>query len=144
MYCALIDFGTPEFDEAMQLRHEVLHKPLNLVYSPEEIAEEYKEFHIGCYDQQSLELLGVLTLKPISESVIKMRQVAISIDKQSKGIGTFLVKDSEIFSKKKGFTKIELSARMAAVPFYKKNEYDTEGEKFVEVGIDHYNMYKNL
>ena len=36
-------FGTPDFDEALKLRYEVLRKPLNLDFVAEDIAKEYIE-----------------------------------------------------------------------------------------------------
>jgi len=142
-YCIIIDFGTPEFDEALKLRHEVLRKPLNLEFNPEDIAREYDSFHIGCYTQAG-ELMAVLTLKPIDSKIIKMRQVAVDPHSQSKGLGTFLVQESEKFAALKGFEKIELHARDTAIEFYKKSGYIPMGEIFKEVGIDHLFMFKKL
>ena len=71
LYCSLIDFGTPEFDEALRLRYDVLRKPLQLEFETEDIATEYDSFHIACYDQYSNELLGILVLKPIDNHTLK-------------------------------------------------------------------------
>jgi predicted GNAT family N-acyltransferase len=142
-YCSIIDFGTPGFDEALKIRHEVLRKPLNMEFNPEDIAKEYDSFHIGCYTNAG-DLMAVLTLKPIDQKIVKMRQVAVSPQTQSKGVGTFLVCESEKFAANKGFEKIELHARDTAIEFYKKSDYTPEGEIFKEVGIDHLFMYKNL
>ena len=142
-YCSVIDFGTPEFDEALKLRHEVLRKPLNMEFNPEDIAKEYDSFHIGCYTNPG-DLMAVLILKPIEKKIVKMRQVAVSPQAQSKGVGTFLVRESEKFAAIKGFEKIELHARDTAIEFYKKSGYTPKGEIFKEVGIDHIFMYKNL
>ena len=126
-YCSIIDFGTPEFDEALKLRHEVLRKPLNMEFNAEDIAKEYDSFHIGCYTNAG-DLLAVLILKPIDQKMVKMRQVAVSPQTQSKGVGTFLVRESEKFAAIKGFEKIELHARDTAIEFYKKSGYISKGE----------------
>jgi predicted GNAT family N-acyltransferase len=144
MYCSIIDFGTPEFDEAIRLRYDILRKPLNLEFNVEDIEKEYNEYHLGCYNSISNELVGVLTLKPLNNEIIKMRQVAVSKVQQSSGIGSFLVKASELFCKSKGYLKIELNARYEAVKFYLKNGYTAQGDIFQEVGIDHQFMFKNL
>lgn len=144
LYCMLIDFGTPEFDEALRLRYDILRKPLNLEFDINDIATEYDSFHLACYDQNSNELLGILILKPVDNNTLKMRQVAVSALAQSKGIGTFLVQASEQFAIHKNYNKIELHARLAAVEFYLKNGYSIEGDIFQEVGIDHQAMYKLL
>jgi predicted GNAT family N-acyltransferase len=112
-------------------------------FNPEDIAKEYDSFHIGCYTNAG-DLMAVLTLKPIDHKIVKMRQVAVSPQTQSKGVGTFLVLESEKFAAIKGFEKIELHARDTAIEFYKKSGYISKGEIFKEVGIDHIFMYKNL
>lgn len=140
----MIDFGTPEFDEALKLRYDVLRKPLNLEFDENDIAAEFDSFHIACYDQSSNELLGILILKPVDAHTLKMRQVTVSATAQSKGVGTFMVQASEQFAINKNYKKIELHARLAAVDFYFKNGYIAEGNIFKEVGIDHQSMFKIL
>lgn len=142
--CIQIEFGTPEFDEALRLRELVLRRPLNMSFEIDDIAKEYDSFHISCYHNTTSELLACLILKPIDTATIKMRQVAVHPDSQSIGVGSYLVSESEIFAKKSGYSKIELNARDTAVNFYKKAGYTVEGDVFKEVGIDHYFMWKNI
>lgn len=143
-HCVQIEFGTPEFDEALHLRDLVLRKPLKMEFNPEDIATEYDSFHIACYHNVTNELGAFLILKPGSDDKLKMRQVAVHPELQSQGLGSFLVNESEKFAKYKGFKVIELHARDTAVEFYKKAGYAIRGECFKEVGIDHYFMYKEL
>jgi len=73
-----------------------------------------------------------------------MRQVATATQWQGKGIGQELVHFSECFAKEKGYERMELHARIAAVPFYEKMQYQKEGGIFEEVSIPHQKMYKVL
>ncbi len=143
MNLRFIEFATPAFDEALSLRNDILRKPLNLKFEIEDIAKEWDSYHLVCYDVNET-LVGCLTLKPLEEGEIKMRQVAVIQGQQKKGVGTALVNESERFSVKVGFTKIVLHARKEAVPFYRKLGYKTQGKLFEEVGIPHYKMYKKL
>ncbi len=138
-----IDFGTPAFDEALALRNDILRKPLNMVFEAEDIQTEWDSYHLVCYNEQSA-LLGCLTLKPLGEGILKMRQVAVKEDLQKGGIGTALVNESEHFCTECGFKQIVLHARKDAVPFYRKLGYKTKGKQFEEVGLPHSKMYKNL
>ena len=138
-----IEFGTPEYHESIQLRDAILRKPLNLMFLEEDLATEFDSTHIGCYDEQ-LRLVGCLVMKPINNAVVKMRQVAISEYCQGKGIGTSLVKFAEVWAKDSGYQKIELSARIKAVPFYLRMDYSKTGEEYIEVSIPHYRMEKEL
>ncbi|MBK6363216.1 MAG: GNAT family N-acetyltransferase [Saprospiraceae bacterium] len=140
--CCPIAFATPDMNEALALRTEILRKPLHLEFKSEDISEEWDSYHLGAFLSNGF-VVGVLILKPIEERV-KMRQVAIHSDFQKKGIGVKLVQYSESFARHFGFTKIELHARLSAVPFYQKLNYKIKGKMFKEVGLDHYFMEKNL
>ncbi len=138
-----IDFATPAFDQALALRDEILRKPLNLAFETLEVEKEWNSYHLACFDTQN-QMVGCLTLKPLKEGEIKMRQVAVRKTRQKAGIGTALVNECERFCSTHGFAKIVLHARKEAVPFYRKLGYKTQGKQFEEVGIPHSKMYKNL
>jgi predicted GNAT family N-acyltransferase len=143
-YCTIIEFGTPEFDQALRIRYRVLKKPLNLDFDPEDIANEYDSFHLACYDSLTDEMAAILVLKPLDTKALKMRQVAVDQSYQSKKVGSFLISESEKLAVAKGYNKIELHARDTAVEFYVKAGYSILGDVFQEVGINHFFMYKNL
>jgi predicted GNAT family N-acyltransferase len=73
-----------------------------------------------------------------------MRQVAIEPSLQGQGIGSSLIKYSELVARKAVYTSMVLHARDTAVPFYQKLGYQIEGDLFEEVGIPHYAMRKQL
>jgi predicted GNAT family N-acyltransferase len=138
-----VPFGTPEFDALLALRYDVLRKPLGMDFTAEQIAAEYDSVHLACYDG-GWELLGCLTLLPVDESAVKMRQVAVAANAQGRGAGRFLVDASENWARKKGFSKMVLHARETAAPFYLKLGYKKLGKRFEEVGIPHFKMEKEL
>lgn len=108
-----------------------------------DLEKEYEDFHIAAYFNKKL--VGILLLKPTGNNeIIKMRQVAVDVQHQGKGVGKELVKFSEQFALNKGFKKIELNARETAVPFYLSLGYSIEGRSFYEVGIPHKKMFKIL
>lgn len=143
MYLSEIPFATMAFDENLRLRNDILRVPLNLTFHKKDIEQEWGSFHLGCYSDND-ELLGSLILKNLGKGVVKMRQVAVAEHCQSKGIGQKLVKASEIWAKKKGYTNIHLHARETAVPFYLKLDYKKIGKRFTEVDIPHFKMTKKL
>ena len=73
-----------------------------------------------------------------------MRQLAVRPDSQGEGIGRTLVRYSESFARDRGYQEIFLHARETAVTFYRKLDYELEGDQFTEVTIPHYYMRKNL
>lgn len=135
-------FESKEYDEAVALRYEVLRKPLGMVYTPEQLAEEATETHVIAV--ADAKVVGVLLLKRISDKKLKMRQFAVDDAFQGQGIGSALVAFAEDFAIEKGFSIITLNARMTAVPFYERLGYDVVGDEFVEVGIPHLRMVKEF
>ncbi|MFN4255589.1 MAG: GNAT family N-acetyltransferase [Saprospiraceae bacterium] len=143
MFIIPIEFATPEYDEAVRLRYDILRAPLGLEYTPEQLAEEWNQHHLAAYDHQN-RLVGYLNLTPAGQGEVKMRQVAIAQSVQGQGIGRHLVEYSEAFARARGFEKMVLHARETAVPFYLKLGYAIVGEQFEEVTIPHFKMWKNL
>lgn len=80
--CCPIAFATPDMNEALALRTEILRKPLHLEFKSEDISEEWDSYHLGAFLSNGF-VVGVLILKPIEERV-KMRQVAIHSDFQKR------------------------------------------------------------
>ncbi len=143
MFVSPIEFGSPLYDQSVSIRNEILRKPLGLVFQPTDLSQEFDSYHLAIFDS-SYHMLGSLILKPISQDVLKMRQVAIIHQMQGKGVGSRLVSYAEQFGKKRSFQWIELHARKKALNFYTKHNYDVEGSVFKEVGLDHYKMTKAL
>ena len=137
-----IKFGTDEYHKSVDLRNKILRKPLGLEFSAEFLALEKNQYHLGIFDEDKI--VGTLLLQILDEKTIKMRQVAVDQDSQSKGIGSKLVLFSERFIKEKGFEKITLNARDTAVTFYKKLNYKIVSDEFIEVGIKHFKMEKKI
>ncbi|MCB0544683.1 MAG: GNAT family N-acetyltransferase [Saprospiraceae bacterium] len=138
-----ISFGTPEYDEAVALRHEVLRRPLGLEYLPEQLAREYDEIHLVAADATG-RLVAYLNLSPQTDEEVKMRQVAVDPSCQGKGIGKALVAASERLARDLGFRHMTLHAREHAVDFYLQQGYQTVGDRFEEVTIPHFKMEKIL
>lgn len=138
-----IEFGTPDFDEAVNLRYRVLKEPLGLDFTADQLAEEFDQIHLAAYSE-GLSLCAYLLLTPHTEKTIQMRQVAVEPDLQKKSIGKSLVRYSESWSIQHGYTEMILHARDTAVPFYLKLGYKKSGKPFEEVGIEHWLMKKIL
>lgn len=136
------EFGTPAYDESVRLRDDILRKPLNMVFSAEDLAKEYEQIHFGYYENE--ELIGCMILQDYGEHIAKMRQVAVAEKHQKKGIGQQMSVYFEHYAKAKGYKKILVHARELACPFYDKLNYKRVGKQFLEVNIPHYKMEKSL
>lgn len=137
-------FGHPEFEALLELRDIVLRRPLNMIFTAEQIAAESPCSHFGCTLEGFPDLAGTLLMKQVADRRLKMRQVAVHPDLQGEGIGSYMVTMVEYWSVQRGYTDIELAARDVAVAFYKRLGYSTVGDEFTEVGIPHFQMVKHL
>ena len=140
-FCA-IDYESPLYYRALDLRNRVLRIPLGLSLDTYDHSHEVSQHHLAYLEKGSL--FAILVLVPKRGAVVKMRQVAVEPSFQSKGIGRRLVSFSEDFAKSRGYRSMELHARNSAIPFYRKLQYEVVGDEFVEVGIPHHKMIKIL
>jgi N-acetylglutamate synthase-like GNAT family acetyltransferase len=143
MIAIWIDFGTPEYDEVLALRYEILRKPLGLEYNISDLKLEYKNMHLAIY-ANDYQLLGSAMLSLADETTAEMRQVAVRADVQGKGIGRALVTAFEQRAQSLGFTRIFLAARKEAVAFYEKLGYKIINAEYLRIGIPHFDMEKML
>ena len=139
-----ITFGTPAFDEALVLRDKILRQPLKLKFHTADIEQEWQEIHLGSYDDVNGMLLGCLSLRIVDDHTLKMRQVAVAVAAQGKGIGRQLVIAAEAWGRQQGYDTMKLHARETAVPFYEKLNYQTLGDRFYEVNLPHFAMEKKI
>ena len=137
-----VDFASPERAAIVELRREVLRKPLGLEFSSQELAAETKDLHLGLWEAGCL--LGCLLLRETGDGELRMRQVAVAESARRRGLGRRLVLASEIKAKELGFKRMVLHARQNAVAFYQSLGYAASGESFHEVGLPHLFMSKTL
>jgi predicted GNAT family N-acyltransferase len=135
-------FGSLLQVQSVGLRFDVLRKPLGLSFSAEELASEKQEIHIIASDDNLV--CGCLLLRPVNQTTIKMRQVAVHERLQGRGIGKAMVTFAEKKCIELGFKTMELHARKEAVKFYLDQNYSIQGDEFTEVGIAHFAMAKEL
>jgi predicted GNAT family N-acyltransferase len=138
----VLPFNSTSQLKSIELRNEILRKPLGLAFTKEELESESNQYHLAAVSDENI--VGILLLNPMENQIVKMRQVAVSLSYQNRGIGKQMVLYSEEFALEKGFKKMILNARLTAVPFYMMLGYKCSGNQFEEVGIPHYFMYKQL
>jgi len=125
-------FGTPEYETSVGLRYAVLRAPLGLKLGPDERREEAGLIHLGAFEGERL--VGCLMLHDNADGSVRMRQVAVAVDRQRSGIGKRLVAFSEARAKQLGFRQMVLHARDVAEAFYLKLGYQTYGRASHPVG----------
>lgn len=137
----IVIHGSNEYRRIVDLRDEILRKPLGLSSSSEELDLEKDYIHVAGF-VGGLLCATVMLIPKLDELI--MQRVAIREDFQGKGIGSAMMSFIEKYAKEHGFKSIYCHARDTAVPFYEKNGYIVEGDSFFEIGIIHYAMRKKI
>jgi predicted GNAT family N-acyltransferase len=142
MALKIIDHGSKDYREMVELRYQILRKPLGLTFTEEDLAAEKKDILIGCYDDDKLEACCILT--ETDPKTVRLRQMAVSSNLQGKGIGRVLMTFAENIARDHGYRRLTMHARKSATGFYEKSGYSVCSEEFEEVTIPHYVMEKDL
>src|SRR5437868_1922430 len=121
MAVKIIDYGTKEYKQMVDLRYHILRKPLGLSFTQEELELEKENIHVGCFDDDKLE--GCCMLVPIDKTTVQLRQMAVISGLQGKGIGKVLMQFAENISRDLGYKKLIMHARKTATGFYEKLGY---------------------
>ena len=142
MALRIIDHGTDEYTQMVNLRNLLLRKPLGLSFDEKELEKEKNDILLGCFDDSKLE--GCCLLTEAEPKTVRLRQMAVVSGLQGKGIGKVLLQFAENIARDRGYKKIMMHARKTAIGFYEKSGYKKSGEEFEEVSVPHYVMEKEL
>ncbi|MEO8405728.1 MAG: GNAT family N-acetyltransferase [Chitinophagaceae bacterium] len=138
----LIKHGSAEYDQMIELRMDILRRPLGLTFTPEQLTKENDDWLIGAFEND--ELVGCCVLTHYDAATIQLRQMAVKKNIQSSGIGKKIVAFAEKLGQQKGYNILMMHARNVALGFYQKCGYEIRGNEFIEVTVPHHYMEKKL
>ncbi|MCA6481702.1 MAG: GNAT family N-acetyltransferase [Chitinophagaceae bacterium] len=142
MALKIIDHGTSDYRQMVELRLHLLRKPLGLSFTAEELEKEKSDILLGCFEEDKLEACCILT--EVDPSTVRLRQMAVGAALQRKGIGRVLMNFAENIARDRKYTRLTMHARKSAVGFYEKSGYRICSDEFTEVTIPHFEMEKEL
>ncbi len=137
--CELIKWGSVKYIQSLALRHEVLRKPLGMIFDPAIFPEEKGDIHLVANHGDWL--VGCMILTEAGND-LKMRQVAVANKYRRNKVGARMVALAEAKAIEMGKQKMVLHARDSALNFYLSLGYYIVGDQFEEVGIPHHRMEK--
>lgn len=142
MALKLIDHGSPEYHQMVQLRNEILRRPLGLKFDPAELEKEKDEILIAAFEEEKM--LGCCMLIKSGPDAVRLRQMAVLPTLQGKGVGRALMQFAENIARDMGYKRIMMHARKTATGFYEKLGYEVTSDEFEEVTLPHVVMEKGL
>ncbi|MEP7055607.1 MAG: GNAT family N-acetyltransferase [Actinomycetota bacterium] len=80
----------------------------------------------------------------VEGGVGKVGRMAVRASARRRGIGARMLTELEAAAAESGCDVVELHAQLHAAPFYQRAGYATQGESFLEAGIEHVTMQKRL
>jgi len=103
---------------------------------------EEESLHLVALDQGVV--VGCVLFHPEGGGTGRLFQMAVEPGRQGKGLGARLVRTLEGEVARRGMHEVSLHARENAVGFYERLGYAVEGEMYVETGIPHRTMRRQL
>ena len=138
----ILDYNSDQYKKMVELRNEILRKPLGLTFNQGELENDKNDILLGAFEDD--QILACCILTKIGLDTCQLRQMAVLPKMQKSGIGASLIDFAEHVARDSGFRNIIMHARKTAVGFYEKQGYSLDGEEFEEVTIPHYQMKKFL
>ena len=138
----IIDYGTKEYKQMIDLRYDILRKPLHLSFETNQLDNEKNDILIGAFEEEKM--LGCCLLTKLDKHCLRLRQMAVQNNLQGKGIGAAMMNFAENVARDAGYKKIVMHARKTAIGFYEKLGYKVSGNEFLEISIPHFVMEKKL
>ncbi len=138
-----IEHGSAEYERVLDLRRRVLREPLGLVFTAAQIQAESGDTHLAAFDSAG-KVVACAVLTRESPEIAHMRQVAVEPEVQNRGLGSRMLEFAEEIARKRGARLLFCHARHHVVGFYAKRGYTAVGEPFVEVGMEHRRMEREL
>jgi hypothetical protein len=84
-----IDHGTKEYTQMVELRKEILRRPLGLTFDAKELEREKDDILIAALEEDKM--LGCCLLTKVDNQCVRLRQMAVQNNLQGKGIGATMM-----------------------------------------------------
>lgn len=168
-----IEYDSPEYHAARELRRGFLREPLGLPLSEEDIAGEESQHHFGLFEDDARQenvagagatapggppspaggsgdtteaLIGAVIGKPDPDdpAAVRIRQMVVHADRRERGLGRLLLTEAETLLAERGYRRVVLYARDEAIGFYERCGYRQTGETAELIGLEHHRMEKGV
>ena len=122
--------NSPIYEDALSIRHEVFITEQNVPFEREIEGEEGKHYFVG--------YVGT------TAGIWHVQRVACRKEYRGKHLASELMRFIEEKASDSGIRLITLGAQDQAAPFYERLGFKTIGEGFLEAGIPHHRMDKEI
>ena len=130
------------YKDALKIRYAVFVNEQGVSEEEEIDSLEDKTEHVVLYVDGKP--VATARIYDLGENTFKVQRVAVHKDARGIGYGAVIMTEAEKRIHELGGHKVTLGAQNSAIPFYEKLAFNVEGEEFMDAGIPHHTMLKNL
>lgn len=128
--------------DALRIRHQVFMVEQKVPQHLEIDQNEASCVHFVLYKDENA--VATCRLLPLANGQVKLQRMAVLKEYRKQALGQATLQAAEQFCQKNGYFTITLGAQVTAIPFYERLGYTTYGDTFLDAGIQHVMMTKNL
>lgn len=140
--CKICTYGDSLYLQALAVRDDILRRPLGLTFSHSDLNGEANHHFLVALEGDKV--VGTSQWFRKNNEVIRVKQVAVLTDYQSKGVGRLMNEFIEKWCEENQVKSVELHARKVSFGFYTSIGFEFVGEEFLEVNILHKKMIKKI
>lgn len=133
--------GTDDLNDAFNIRKAVFVQEQGVPLEHEIDEYENSSEHVVVYYYNKPVATGRVR---IINDTAKIERICVMPEFRKLGLGNVIVRELETIAKEKGLSKAELNSQVHAKGFYKKLGYVQASDKFIEEGIPHILMKKEI
>jgi predicted GNAT family N-acyltransferase len=133
--------GPEEIDTALALRERVFVGQQGVTLAADQDGLDSTATHIVAVDDGRL--VGTCRLV-FEDGLARLGRMAVEPSHRGRGLGAAILAEAERAARAEGAVRIRLHAQTAAVTLYQRGGFEAVGVEFMEEGIPHVTMEKDL
>ena len=133
--------GPAEVTAALELRYRVFCDEQGVTFEAEQDGRDPEALHIVAFEDGRL--VGTCRLL-FDDDLARLGRMAVEPGLRGRGVGAAILDAAEAESRRAGAERIRLHAQTAARALYERGGFEVRGELFMEEGIPHLTMEKDL
>lgn len=131
-----------EREDAFLIRQKVFVQEQDVPVDLELDEHDQSAIHFVAYDGE--EPIGAGRIRVPEPGISKVERVCILSQYRGKHLGNLMMEKMEFYAKEAGLKTVKLNAQSYAIPFYEKLQYKITSPEFLDAGIPHRAMQKEL
>lgn len=136
------DLDSKTYEDAKAIRFKVFVEEQEVPKELEIDDLEAGSHHLVIYDEDKA--VATARIYEIDEGFYKIQRVAVFKEQRGSGYGALAIQKAEEKIRELGGQKVLLGAQLQALPFYEKLGYAITSEEYLDAGILHRDVTKEL